>query len=78
MALEEPTVSEMVRTIDARTARIEQGLTGLVSKEIYERDQKVIEGRLTALESKGRQWWTLFALPVMVGLFMWLIPQAVK
>lgn len=66
MALEEPSVSEVVRAIDARTIRIEQQLNGFVPRELYDRDMAEIRADITELKAKGQRWWTGLAMPAMV------------
>lgn len=78
MALEEPSVSEVVRAIDARTIRIEQQMVTFVPRELYDRDLAELRADITELRNKRQQWWTAFALPAMVAGFVYLIQELVK
>jgi hypothetical protein len=78
VALEDPSISEIIRDIDDRTRRIEESMGKYVPRETYDLQHQSVLDRLTALETKGRQWWTVFALPAMVAVFVWLIQETVK
>lgn len=77
-ALEEPTTSELIRDIDERTRRMEQSMVMFVPRELYDTHRAQDERRFAQLEAKGRQWWTVFALPAMVGAFVLLIQEVLK
>jgi hypothetical protein len=85
VALEEPSVSEVIRDvqaavdrIDERTKRIEDSQSLYVSRELYDTHRAETDRRVTALEDKRQQWWTALALPVMVGVLVVLFGEWVK
>lgn len=92
MALEEPTVSELIRDLQTDIRGVADDVRELkdlqanyVSKELYdthrandERERETLLTRVATLEAKGRQWWTGFIMPAMVGVLLVLLPKVIK
>lgn len=85
MALEEPTVSELIRSVQSDVRGVAEDVRELkehqalyVSKELYDTHRQGLLERITALENRGRQWWTAFALPAMVAALVLLIQEVIK
>lgn len=78
MALEEPSVSEMIRAIDARTLRMEQQMSAYVTRELYDRDMAEVKKDLSDLQARRQHWWTGLALPAMVVVFGMLLQEWIK
>lgn len=85
MALDEPTVPELIRTLSTKVDGVAEDVRELrdaqslyVSKELYDTHRDTILQRLAALEDKGRQWWTAFALPAMVAALVFLFQEVIK
>lgn len=82
--LEEPTVSELIRDLQSSVQGVADDVKELkdlqanyVSKELYDVHRQVDQERLRKLEERRQQWWTVFALPVMVGIALWFIQGVV-
>lgn len=84
MPLEEPTVSELVRRVQASVEDVASDVRELkdlqanfVPRELYVIERDGIRDRLTKLETKRQTWWTVVALPVMVGVILWFLQGVV-
>lgn len=85
MALEEPTVSELIRRVQSSVEDVASDVKDLkdlqanfVSKELYVVERDNLSDRVAKLESKGREWWTIVALPAMVALLTWFIQGVIQ
>lgn len=79
-SLEEPTVSELIRDLQSSVQGVADDVKELkdlqanyVSKELYDVHRQMDHERLRKLEERRQQWWTIFVLPVMVGVALWFI-----
>lgn len=83
--LEEPSVSELIRDLQGSVEgvaedvrEIRAGQDRYVTRETYDVHREADLRRLTALENSRQQWWTLLAMPVMVGVLVVLIQELIK
>jgi hypothetical protein len=88
VALEEPTISELIRRMADQLTRIDGMITSFVTQEQRASDQALTNKRLDDLETdvKGlsdarendrRQKWTSLAAPLIVGVVLWLLTSGV-
>ena len=80
--MDEPTIPELIRDVQASLVRIEFALTTFVTREVYDLRQAGLEKRVTDLEEKsrstGRLVWSALILPVTVGVILFLLPGVAK
>lgn len=80
--MDEPTIPELIRDVQASLIRIESALVTYVTKEVHDLRQAALEKRVADLEerdkSKGRLLWSALVLPVTVGLVLFLIQGVAK
>lgn len=82
MALEEPSVSELIRDLFALNETIARDVRDLrdqqaayVTKETHDRDIADLKREVAELKNKRQQWWTLLTLPVMVSVLVILFQK---
>lgn len=85
MGLDEPTESELIRDlfqiteqIAADVAEIKADRQNYVTRETQDLRVGALEKRVETLENKRQQWWTLLALPVMVGVLVPVVQELIK
>lgn len=80
--MDEPTIPELIRDVQASLVRIESALVTYVTKEVHDLRQAALEKRVADLEerdkSKGRLLWSALVLPVTVGIVLFLIQGVAK
>lgn len=89
MSLEEPTISELIRTMANQLTRIEQAQGSFVTrnefdayKELREEKDRVQSEDIAELKesnrSKARMLWTALVAPVIVGVVLFLLQGMTK
>lgn len=80
--MEEPTIPELIRDVQASLVRIENTLVTYVTREVHDLKHEALVKRVADLEerdrSKGRLLWSALILPVTVGIVLFLIQGVAK
>ena len=80
--MDEPTIPELIRDVQASLVRIENTLVTYVTREVHDLKHEALVQRVADLEerdrSKGRLLWSALILPVTVGLILYLFPGVAK
>ena len=80
--MDEPTIPELIRDVQASLVRIENTLVTYVTREVHDLKHEALVQRVADLEerdrSKGRLLWSALVLPVTVGLILYLLPGVAK
>lgn len=80
--MDEPTIPELIRDVQASLVRIENTLVTYVTREVHDLKHEALVQRVADLEerdrSKGRLLWSALILPVTVGLILYLLPGVAK
>ena len=80
--MDEPTIPELIRDVQASLIRIESALVTYVTKEVHDLRHEALVQRVSDLEerdkSKGRLLWSALVLPVTVGIVLFLIQGVAK
>lgn len=80
--MDEPTIPELIRDVQASLVRIENTLVTYVTREVHDLKHEALVKRVADLEerdrSKGRLLWSALILPVTVGLILYLLPGVAK
>lgn len=77
MALEDPTLSELIRDVQASLRRIEDALTTYVTRIEFDLKINALDKRVTDVETDKRTRWTTLVAPIIVGVVVWLLTSGV-